>query len=358
MRQKVLGLLIIAMLCFGCLHKHSNNRLVQTNQTSTTFSPGIYSTFSNKVLDNPSITGVIISARWRDLEPQPDHYNWNMLDKKIGMAKKAHKQIILNIMTCGVNVPDWVINNTETFSFVDKNPHHPTYGKTMVAPLYWDPVYLKQKQKFVEQLGKRYGNESSITGVMVSFVGTINNDWFIPKNTDLLKKGYSTAKMVEVGEATIDMWAHAFKHQALKMPIGISLPDKNNTITTLATKVVEYGYERYGSRFFAQVNALCTKIPKADGLSTQDQTSPFFLLMILKQHPHKIGFQMIGAVSTQVSRVDNAGVCTSPLCTLNTTMAIALTYKPWYVEIWHQDGENPEFGVVLNHVDEALAQQQ
>lgn len=286
------------------------------------FSPGIYANrVTDAVLKNPYVEGVLLSVRWRNIEPSRGKYNWDALDSRINVIAKAGKSVVLNVMTCGVSVPDWIINDpeVETFEFVDLMKYHPTYGKVFKVPLYWDEKYLSEKQKFINKLGERYANNPAVGGVMVSFVGTFTNDWYIPRDRyekgdclaeqELLDKGYSTDRMFEVGKRTIDIWANAFPKQALKLPIGKSIAEGNNTITTLAEKVLDYAYSKYPDRFYAQINALSTIIPKANSSKVQNATpdSIFYLLKLLSQHPRHIGFQMISSVTKDPERVDNAG---------------------------------------------------
>lgn len=361
---------ISGMLAVLLVELSSGCMILETAPNHTTtlpFPPGNYANrASDAVLNNPNIEGVLLSARWRNIETSKGRYNWSKLDKKIDNIANAEKKVVLNIMTSGVNAPEWLIDDpeVETFEFVDINPHHPIYGQTFKIPVYWDEKYLNEKQKFINELGNRYVNNPAVVGVMVSFVGTINNDWYIPKDKyrkgdglteqELLDKGYSTDKMFETGKETIDMWANAFSKQALKLPIGTSIADGDNTMTTLAERILDYAYSTYPDRFYAQINGLCTVIPKANSPQVQDATpdSMFYLLKLLSQHPGDMGFQMISSVTKDPTRVDKAKICpaSDSRCILEKTIESALTYDPHFIEYWYADVENPE----LQHILEIL----
>ncbi len=341
------------------------------NHTATSFPPGIYANrVTDAVLKNSTVEGVLLSIRWRNIETSKGKYNWDALDRKINAVSKAGKKVVLNAMTCGVSVPDWIISDpeVETFEFLDVMKYHSTYNKAFKIPVYWDEKYLSEKQKFIDNLGERYANNPAVVGVMVSFVGTFTNDWYIPRDKykkgdglakkELLDKGYSTDKMLEVGKRTIDMWAKAFPKQALKLPLGKSIPDRNNTMTSLAERIMNYAYLKYPNRFYAQINALSTIIPKANNPKVQNASPDriYYFFKLLSQHPEHMGFQMISSVSKYPRIVDNAGICQvgDYKCIIQKTMEIALTYKPYFIEFWYEDIENPELQDILSNVSYIL----
>ena len=362
---------ILAILLIGLFSGCMILEAAPNYTTTLPFPPGNYANrASDAVLNNPNIEGVLLSARWRNIETSKGKYNWSALDNKINTIAKARKKVVLNVMTCGVNVPDWIINDpeVETFEFLDVMKHHPTYNKSFKAPVYWDEKYLSEKQKFINKLGKRYANNPAVVGVMISFVGTFTNDWYIPRDKykkgdslaeqELLNRGYSTDRMFEVGKRTIDMWAKAFPTQALKLPIGKSIPDSNNTMTSLAERIINYAYSKYPNRFYAQINALSTIIPKAN--SPKVQNAPphriYYFFKLLSQHPRHIGFQMTSSVTKYPTRVDNAGICpvSDSKCIMGKTIETALTYEPYFIEYWYEDIENPELQDILRDVSAIL----
>ncbi len=154
------------------------------------------------------------------------------------------------------------------------------------------------------------------------------------------------------------MWANAFPKQVLKLPIGKSIADDNNNITTLAEKILDYAYSTYPNRFYAQINALCMMIPKANSSQVQDAApdSAFYLLKLLSQHPGKIGFQMTSSVTDDPARVDKAKICpvNDSRCILKRTLESALTYNPHFIEYWYRDVENPELQDILDNITAAL----
>ena len=346
----ILVVVLILIISFGCIFltnkKGANTRFLNNTSFHPIFIEKDVELYANKptkeVLTNPIVDAVILSVRWRNIEKNENEYDWSALDKKIALVKSHNKKIILNVMTCGVNVPQWIMSkHVVTFSFTASNPNQPIYGKTFTVPVYWDDTYLNYKKKFIEALGKRYGNDSSIIGVMVSFVSTINNDWYIPKNTtpNLLDVGYDNNKLLEVGKETIDWWAEAFPNAMLKLPVGVSLQYDGITQTDLAENIIEYAYNKYPTRFYAQVNALSPALPTVNEIQNINKGEKFYILKILSRHPGKIGFQMLSDVTTNHGRLSTDS-CKEPLCILNNSIRIALTYKPRFIEVSYKDIEN------------------
>ncbi len=365
MRRGLLCLVGLLLLvgCGGVRPRSKTPRPEVSGAAARGFLPGNYANRPTaKVLASDAVVGVLLSARWRDLEPVEGEYHWDALDHRVEAVAAAGKVVVLNIMTVGVNVPDWLLRKpgVATFSFEGTNPHQPIFGQRLTAPLYWDATYLAAQAKFIRALGAHYAGHPAVVGVMVSFLGTVNNDWYIPHGAAeaLLARGYTTERLVAVGTVTLERWAEAFPTQALKMPVGLALSDGQNTVTTLADRILTYAYGRYPQRFYAQVNALCTALPAADSptLRQVGPEEPFALLARLAQHPHQMGFQLLCDASGNAARLDQGNLCAAhaPSCTLARTLDIARSYHPYYIEYWYEDVENPQLYPLLMDIAHAL----
>ncbi len=365
----VLGVGWLGIVAAGCRPRKARSEgaspaAVQTAPAGAqTFVPGNYANRpSEAVLQQQTVVGVLVSARWKDMEPQQGVYDWRRLDASVARVAQAGKVVVLNVMTSGVNVPQWLRTSprVSTFTFEAMNPHQPIYGQRFTVPVYWDAAYLEAKRAFVQALGARYAQHPAVVGVMASFVGTVNNDWFIPSQAteDLLRAGYTSERMLAAGEATLDMWAEAFPRQALKLPVGKSLPDGGHSQTWLAAQMMAYGYAHYPERFYAQINGACTALPAAE--SPEVQQAPdgtlFYLLKLFRRHPHQVGFQMLCDATHHAARLDKGHVCEAEAssCAFSQTLTRVLTYAPYYIEYWHEDVENPAFQPKLLDVQRAL----
>ncbi len=327
------------------------------------FEAGVYSLRpTESVLQKDFVEGALIAVRWFELEPVEGQYDWSMIDEALELVEGAGKVAVLNVMTSGVSVPSWLLDNydVQVFDFVDENQYHPTYGDTFTVPVYWDSVYLAKKFEFLSQLAERYAGRESIVAVMVSFVGTMTNDWFIPDNAygQLLDMGYSNELMLEVARRTVDFWAQHFPDKALKMPIGFSPAYDNVTSTDLAEAVIDYAYNAYPGRFYAQINALSTIIPLATDVRVTSASpgTAYYLLKLLAEHPGENGLQMLCDFTSQAQRLDNGNVCPdlSAGCVMSALKRIADSYQVHYVEFWYQDLENNGLDEYISAFTEVL----
>ena len=93
------------------------------------------------------------------------------------------RKVVLGITSGGLNVPDWLLADypdIQTFTFIDTNPHHSTYGQPVTIPVFWDPIFLAKKIAFIQAAGAHFAAHSSIAVVSCSFANATTGDWNIP----------------------------------------------------------------------------------------------------------------------------------------------------------------------------------
>lgn len=321
------------------------------------------------LLENDGITGFLLDVSWNKLEPEEGVYNWESLDARINEATSHGKYIFLNIMAGGVNTPNWVINKSETYTFIDTNRYHRSYLENITIPVFWNETFLNAKKEFIQTLGERYSNNPYIVAVTVSFANAMTNDWFIPhfigtikgreinQVEDWLKVGYTHEKMLNAGIETIDTWANAFPYQILKLPLGLTHEDLDGSKTRLAEDICEYAYRTYPDRFYIQINALCPNIPSPDELSNIVEGEPLYLLRILLEHTPNIGLQLLAAASNGYKddcRLNNGEYPCYPSMVLLETLERGLMYNPSYIEYWEEDGENNQLEDLIGYATDAM----
>jgi hypothetical protein len=106
----------------------------------------------------PGVDGVTLLLGWASIEPGKDKYNWAELDRWMGTAVSAGKNVILAIRA-GQNTPDWLFQAADggkdtTITYAGATPlqfynsprggveQENCYQVTIAAP--WDPVFLKE----------------------------------------------------------------------------------------------------------------------------------------------------------------------------------------------------------------------
>src|SRR5260370_18038681 len=129
-------------------------------------------------LANPSVDGISIRQAWADLEPSEGVYNWAYLDTEIGLARSAGKKVLLRIEDGSLNIPPWVMNGiATTFSYLDLNPYHSSYGSTITIPVFWDSYYLAKKTAMIAAVGARYTGNSAVKIACVGIPNANSDDW-------------------------------------------------------------------------------------------------------------------------------------------------------------------------------------
>jgi hypothetical protein len=333
--------------------------------------------FSNRVtaeaLQNPQVTGAIIAVDWRVISKSQGTFNWSAVDTALRQAKKAHKSVMLSLVAGGASTPDWVkkMPGVKLIYIVDTNEYHKTYCRRVSMPVFWNEAFLREKESFIAEAGKKYGNNPNVLGVTVSFANAFTNDWFVPHEVgrfcgrnidqvrDWLNRGYTTDKMVDAGKRTIDAWARAFPIKTLRLPIQMTDEHLDGTASNLAERIIDYAYAAYPDTFYAQLNSLNAATPYANSsqVINADPNTYGYILKLMTQHPEHIGLQMLAAASN--GSLDNcrqnAGVNPCPAHdVLLESVERGLSYKPAYIEYWREDVENKDLQDVLEYANHGM----
>src|SRR5439155_94700 len=96
--------------------------------------------FPDQILNDSRIVGLDLGDQWQDIETTEGVYDWSTLDTQLAQAEAHGKKVLLGITSGGLNVPDWLLANypaMQTFTFIDPNPHHSTYGQPVTMPVFW-----------------------------------------------------------------------------------------------------------------------------------------------------------------------------------------------------------------------------
>jgi hypothetical protein len=218
--------------------------------------------FPDQILDDPRIVGVDLGGAWGiDFETTEGVYDWSAVDSELAKAESHGKNVLLRINSGGIHVPDWLLANpnVQTFSFVDENPYHSTYGEVLTMPVFWDPIFLEKKLALIAAAGAHFAGHSSIEVVTCSFANATTGDWNIPSSPEDIANwvaaGYSTETMVATGKLIVDATMAAFPNQNVSLSIGSGPSDLDPSKDYLAATVVEYAEQTYG-RFITQKNSL------------------------------------------------------------------------------------------------------
>ena len=305
--------------------------------------------FPDQILNDSRIVGLDVGDQWPDIEGTEGVYDWSIIDTQLAQAEAHGKQVVLGIVSGGLNVPDWLLANypdIQTFTFLDTNPYHPTYGQQLTIPIFWDPIFLAKKIAFIQAAGARYAAHSSIAVVNCAFANATTADWNIPNAPEdianWLAAGYTTGLMVNAGETIIDATMAAFPNQNLTMAIGRGAGDLDPTVDYLSETVVDYATTTYG-RFIAAKYSLAatTSDPSIDASALNNWQ------VLFDQCPNA-SLQMLWNASGDATYRMNGGIPGIKQTILTNAITIGAHYGTQYQEIYIADLIDPDMSPVLD----------
>jgi hypothetical protein len=310
--------------------------------------------FPDSILNDSRIVGLDIGGRWQNIETTEGVYDFSSIDTELAAAEAHGKQVVLVITSGGINVPGWLLTNypaIQTFTFIDPNPYHSTYGQPLTIPVFWDSIFLAKKTAFIQAAGAHYAAHSSIAVVSCSFANATTDDWNIPNApadiANWLAAGYTTELMVNAGEMIVDATMSAFPNQNVVLAIGRNSDSLDPTEDYLSETVVDYATTTYG-RFITAKYSLAANTP-----DPAIDTSLFNWQVLFDRWPNVAG-QMLWKVTGDTTYRMNGGVAGDPATILLNAVTIGSHYGTQYQEIYEVDLENPTLSSVITTADTLL----
>jgi hypothetical protein len=182
-----------------------------------------------QVLKNPSINGVALQIRWRDIEPIKGQADWSKMDQLFAAAKSSNKWLQLLIFP-GFFSPPWALECAKTEMFPLQ--YGPGKGTVERLPMPWDPVCLGHWFDFVKQLSARYGNSSAFRVVAADGPTSVSAEFTLPSKPEKIKTwrslGYTPQKYKAAWQKTLQVYAAEFPNQyvSLSMGFGLNIDDR------------------------------------------------------------------------------------------------------------------------------------
>jgi len=212
-----------------------------------------------KVLDaNPHISGLLLGGIWNELEPARGAFDWKSLDAAVEAARRKGRVYKL-LFKPGTGTPDWVYSGhadaaagAAAFETRGSNPHRTaTYQKPVRIPIPWDPVFLREFERFVAAAGQRYASDPLCAAVTITGANFQSAEAHLPKAPKDIERwdalGYRE-RLPKAYERYIDIFAEAFPRQQLCLHISVAVRADDGVLE----KAVAYGARRYPDRFTLQ----------------------------------------------------------------------------------------------------------
>lgn len=301
---------------------------------------------NDRVLQAPYLSGVLIRARWRDVEPHEGRYDWSYLQREIGKAKRYGKKVTLALVG-GPHTPDWVyVAGAADFEYIFNNPYSPRGGRTERIPLPWDALFLQKWTRTIHAFGSRFRSDRDV--VLVHMTGSSKNGFELqlPErrrrggafrglvDEEWLQAGYTEAKLLAAWKGIIDAFAEAFPNKALDLEIHPLLG--NNAIPA---QLAEYAHHKMGRRFGTFGGWLSGRPPAWD---TE-------MRRIMGEHCRRsfCGYQLIANETRQAQRLGPGG--------LIGAIRTGMDEGARYFEVWEADVKNRAFDQPLLGVSREIA---
>lgn len=220
----------------GLWFKFSSSKGVYNLYTSNTLA-------SVQALSKSHVDGSVVRAHWSFIEPSNDAYNWSMLDADIARAEQYGKDVVLEVIA-GYYAPDWVKNSVpaeQTVCFT-----HERLGY-ICAPFPWNTTYLGYWYEFVDALGARYRDNTTVKVVRATGPSAFSE---INVHGDIADYGGLTREQIKeqlktAWKGTIDRYETAFEgKKVIVVAVQTVFGDPS-----VAKGVVDYGYNTYGRKF-------------------------------------------------------------------------------------------------------------
>ncbi len=242
---------------------------------------GVYAlgqSFSSSQLSDPNITGISLRIGWNAIETKKGVYDWSYLDNNISAAAANGKKVMIRVFG-GQFTPDWVYaEGAQSFNFTD-----PDLGASTM-PVPWDSVFLNEWTSFIKALGTKYAGMAQVVTIQMTGPSRAG-EMYLPNKTDQAfwtSLGYTDTKLIGAWSTVIDAYNAAFPSTALGIDIAypISFGDKES----LLTQILDYAYNRLGTRLRVQGNWLAAKT---------NSTNPLYLIVKNFSSQTDVGFQML-----------------------------------------------------------------
>jgi hypothetical protein len=282
------------------------------------------SDFAADVRANPQLTGVCIHLKWKDIEKEAGKLDFSAIDKMVAVLRGIGMKYQLCLQP-GVNTPASVYEEgAQSFATRVTNPHRANFGKAILIPVPWDPIYQRNFSRAIEQLGEHYAGDPLCVSVVLTCANFMSAEMHLPKMPEDLAKwetlGNYQEKLLDVYKKYTDEWARAFPKQEISLHVSkvLHLPPE------FCERIIDYGLSKYPERFTIQ-NCQLTGRREDTGMMSYD------LVQKYRDRAHH-GFQSLARLSRPNKRMGSI-----EMAVLNMVHA-----QGEYWELWHGDGMSVE----------------
>lgn len=113
----------------------------------------------------PGMSTVFLRLPWSFLEPEKDHFNWEIIDTPAQRWLQTGRQVAF----CISATENWTRQGTPQWVFDEGAKYYEVNG--FLEADYDDPIYLKAVEHFVEKMAERYDGDPNVAYVAIGHFG-------------------------------------------------------------------------------------------------------------------------------------------------------------------------------------------
>jgi hypothetical protein len=212
-------------------------------------------------VDLDYVDGMTLCMQWRELNPEPNVYRWELIDPVLEQAAKAGKRLNLGIFA-GMQSPRWVMDQLENPMRYQRKIHDGEVANNAPTvatfPLPWDQTYMRHWLDLNRKLAARYMNHPAVGYLQIHGIAGSAMEMSIrldPSEYDNLRQaGYSVARYTECWKKLVDDFAVIWPDKPLMLTLGTVPADHGDELVAdTALAVEQYAYEKLGDRLLVKV---------------------------------------------------------------------------------------------------------
>jgi hypothetical protein len=304
------------------------------------YKPGNAGVFAAGVFENSSIAGVAPRINWKDVEPNVNQFNWQIIDQVFTQAAASRKFVVLTFVP-GFGTPDWALQGVTSAAFAHQ--YGPETGEVGTLPMPWDQVYLSRWFAFLQDVADRYESNPALRMISADGPTSVSEEMSLPDVGSDIKQwtalGYTPEKYVAAWKESFDAYARIFPKQFISLALYPGLPIGHDGLrdvtqrTTTVKQILAEGLE-YKERFALQGNGL---VAASNGDNVYD---------LVRSNSGMIatGFELTTSATTNPGREGDA---VSPVHALTLALQRGLQAHVDFLEIYQADVVNPAMQQVL-----------
>jgi hypothetical protein len=286
--------------------------------------------FEAAIRGNPHLSGVCLSAGWKEIEKEAGKPDFSSIDKAVAVLRRLGMKYELGLKP-GADAPPFIYQQgAQSFQTQVRNEHRPNFGAVVSIPVPWDPKYQENFSRLIAQLGERYSSDPLCVSVVLTCANFMSKEMHLPKAPEDRAKwnamGDYGAKLLGVYKKYTDEWAKAFPKQQVTLHLSQVL----NLPPSFFDGVIDYGLSKYPERFTIQ-NCQLTGRKEDTGRLSYD------LIQKYQNRAHR-GFQSVAGFSRGGERMGSI-----EMAVLNVVHG-----NGEYWELWHGDGMNAETSAAID----------